>query len=229
MRPSSLSTGSKGSSLAPRFAPLRRLTVRQRKRWTEILLSFELRNKYAVYDQDGHGVLTVEEVDTGLGALLARLLLGPMRPFKAMVSDAASAEPLLLLRRPFRFFFHRLEVVEASSEPLGAIERRFAWVRRLYDISDRRGRVVGQIVGPFFKPWTFELHFGGRRVGSIVKRWGGLTKELFTDADSFRIEFEHPGISPDERALLLCAGVFIDMQYFEAKANSSSSITVSAD
>jgi hypothetical protein len=63
----------------------------------------------------------------------------------------------------------------------------------------------------------------------VLKKWSGALTELFTDADSFRIEFEHPGISPDERALLLCAGVFIDMQYFEAKANSSSSITVSGD
>lgn len=214
MRPSSLSTAARSSSLAPRFAPLRRLTVRQRKRWTEILLSFELRNKYAVYDQDGRGVLTVEEVDTGLGALLARLLLGPMRPFKAMVSDAASGEPLLLLRRPFRFFFHRLEVVEASSEPIGSIERRFAWVRRLYDISDRRGRVVGQIVGPFFKPWTFELHFGGRRVGSIVKRWSGLTKELFTDADNFGVDLAEVE-DADAKVLAFAATVLVDVVHFE--------------
>ena len=43
------------------FTRPRRLSVRQRKRWIEILTSFDARNTYAVYDEDGNPVLNVQE------------------------------------------------------------------------------------------------------------------------------------------------------------------------
>src|SRR5687767_5136489 len=97
-------------SIARRFSEHRRLTVRQKKRWLEILLSFETKNAYDVYDEDQRAVLKVREVGGGLGEFLKRMFLGPLRPFHAEISDASSGEVVMSLHRPFRFIFHRLEV-----------------------------------------------------------------------------------------------------------------------
>ena len=54
----------------------------------------------------------------------------------------------------------------------------------------------------------------------VRKRWSGLLKESFTDADHFTVAFVDPALDEDDRALLLAAGLFVDLQYFERKAES---------
>lgn len=57
-----------------------------------------------------------------------------MRPFRVLVSDSASGEPLLELHRPFRFIFHRLEVHAAADALIGAVQKRWSWFRRIYSL-----------------------------------------------------------------------------------------------
>jgi len=65
-----------------------------------------------------------------------------------------------------------------------------------------------------FKPWTFKIRKQSHECGLISKRWGGMRKEVFTDADAFGIEFP-PGISPDLKAVFLGAVFLIDFAHFE--------------
>lgn len=208
------SAGALNAELAKRFDAYRCLTVRQRVRWFEVLLSFEQGNQYVVYDQHGAPVLHVRELTSDLLALVRRLLLGPIRPFVALVSDVATLEPVLRLRRPFRFFFSRLEVQDAGGYSIGAIQRRWSWLRRLYDVEDEAGRVVATLFGPLLRPWTFEIVIAGEARGRIHKRWSGLGRELFTDADNFGVDLE---LVTDTRlrALSFAATVLIDVVHFE--------------
>jgi uncharacterized protein YxjI len=214
------------SNLAP-LAAYPSLTLRQRKEIAE-LFGYESRNKYEVLDPNGTVILYAAEQGKGLGAMLLRQIVGHWRSYEIHVFDNMR-NVILRAVHPFRWFFQRLEVVDGAGRPVGALQQRWAFFSKRFDVEDAAGRVLMTVDSPLWRPWTFRFERAGQRVASVLKKWSGALTELFTDADSFRIEFEHPGISPDERALLLCAGVFIDMQYFEAKANSSSSITVSAD
>lgn len=201
------------SALETRFRGYDRLTVRQKKKWLEILLSFELKNAYQVFD-GAQAVLDVKETGSGLTSFLARMLLGPLRPLQVAVTDIVSGELLLSLRRPFRFIFHRLEVSAGDGTALGSIQKRWSWIRRIYVIEDAQGRELAQIFGPFLKPWTFEIKEGDRVLGAIRKRFSGLGKEIFTDADNFGIELG--GIDDlSLRALSFAATVLIDVVHFE--------------
>jgi len=200
--------------LAARFAPYHRLTVRQRKRWLEILLSFEMKNSYDVYDDQQMPVLRVREEGVGFVCLLKRLFLGPLRPFRATVLDLGTQAAVLLLRRPFRFFFHRLEIARGDGSALGAIQRRWAWFRRNYDIEDATGNVTAQIFGPILRPWTFQILIDGQERGVIRKRWSGFLKEMFTDADNFGVELGELA-DPEMKALALAATVLVDVVHFE--------------
>jgi hypothetical protein len=53
----------------------------------------------------------------------------------------------------------------------------------------------------------------------VEKKWSGMLQEAFMDADRFRVAFESHELGADERALVLAAGIFIDLQYFERKAD----------
>jgi uncharacterized protein YxjI len=203
------------TALAP-FARPHRLTVRQRKSWMEILTSFDARNKYVVYDETGTPVFNVEEQGSGFGSLLKRLFLRNLRPFTSHVDDLTGQQQLLVLRRPFRFIFHRLEVRDAAGNLLGAIQRKWTWFRRKYVVEGPDGQHVATLFGPFFRPWTFKIRpaTGEQELGLIQKKWSGLLKEAFTDADNFWIDYE--AISdPQLRAVLFAATVLIDIVHFE--------------
>ena len=214
MSESSMSTTG-ARDVANRFAQFSRLTVRQRKRWTEILLNFEMKNTYDVHDETQAAVLRVQELGAGAASLLRRLLLGPLRPFEAEVVDLATGQPLFILRRYFRFIFHRLEVRSVDGQRLGAIQRRWSWIRRIYDIEGPDGGVLAELFGPFLRPWTFHINVTGQgEVGLIQKRWSGFGKELFTDADNFGVDVTKIS-DPNLKALSFAATVLIDVVHFE--------------
>ena len=200
--------------LAARFAGYDRLSVRQRKKWIEILLSFEMKNSYDVFDEHQQPVLRVREQGIGFVSLLKRLFLGPLRPFTANVDDIGTDVVEMQLDRPFRFFFHRLEVRASDGTLIGAIQRRWSWLRRIYEIEDASARVIATLFGPILKPWTFEIQVGGQTLGAIRKRWSGLGKEMFTDADNFGVDLA--GVTdPTLRVLAFAATVLIDVVHFE--------------
>lgn len=200
-------------ALATRFAGYRKLTVRQRKKWLEILLSFEMKNAYDVYDESSMPVLRVREQGQGVGSFLTRVFLGPLRPFRATVADLGTEQVLLELKRPFRFIFHRLEVRDPDGQLLGAIQKRWSWVRRIYTIEDAQGREIAQLYGPILKPWTFEIRVNDQALGAIRKRWSGFAKEMFTDADNFGVELND--LEPNLKALAFAATVLVDVVHFE--------------
>lgn len=198
------------------FSKPRRLSVRQRKRWLEILTSFDARNVYVVYDEDGSPVLNVEEQGRGFGAFLKRVFLGSFRPFSSRVEDLVGQGQVLALRRPFRFIFHRLEVFDGDGNPIGAIQRRWTWVRRKYVVEGADGQIIATLFGPFWRPWTFQIQLPGseQEVGLVQKKWSGLLKEAFTEADNFWVTLENIE-DPALRALLFSATVLIDTVHFE--------------
>jgi uncharacterized protein YxjI len=207
-----------GGSPEDRFARYQRLTVRQKKRWLEILLSFELKNTYEVFDERGVPVLRVQEQGEGLLSVLKRLFLSTMRPFDVIVSDVGTGQPLLELHRPFRFIFHRLEVRTAKGELLGAVQKKWSWIRRIYHVESSGGQVVAELFGPLLRPWTFEIRQGGRAVGLVQKKWSGLGKEMFTDADNFGVDLS--AVSDARLKLLAFAAVvLIDIVHFEKSKN----------
>ncbi len=123
---------------------------------------------------------------------------------------------LLQLRRPFRFFFSLLNVQNKEGSSLGHIERKLAIFSKQYCVYNEEGQEVYEIYGPFIRPWTFEIKQEGRVVGKITKKWSGLLKETFSDADNFGIEFPKKA-SCAEKVLLLGAVFLIDFCHFENK------------
>lgn len=75
------------------------------------------------------------------------------------------------------------------------------------------------MTSPLWKIWTFPIKKGDRNVSVIEKKWTGLAKEMFTDADNFRVRFTDAKLTADEKLFLLVSAVFVDLLYFETKAS----------
>jgi uncharacterized protein YxjI len=196
-----------------------RLVIKQQKHWGEILTGFEAKSAYEICTERGDTVGRVGERSTGLLSTLGRWMFKGRRPFELVVESDGGM--VLFLRRPWFWWFSSLEVNDGAGNPLGRIEQRFAFFQRRFDLQDSAGRLLATVIGPFFHPWTFEIHAGdgGRELGRIEKRWSGFGRELFTDADNFSLTL--PESDPVLAKLVLAAALLVDFCYFENSGKES--------
>lgn len=192
-----------------------RVVVRQARDWVE-LLDWEAPNRYALLTEQGALAGWALEHAGGGGAVLARWFLKASRPFEMGIfpADGPRSEALRL-RRPFTWFLTRVEVADASGRPVGVVRQRFSVLRRRFDVEAPGGRLLARLTGPLLHPWTFLFTAPGAdvEVGRIEKRWSGAVSELFTDADTFLVQFGRA--EPALRRLMLAAAVLVDFRYFE--------------
>ena len=193
-----------------------RLLVRQSKEWVEILSGFETGNRYAIH-ADGRQVGWAAEERGGLMTMLLRVVLRYMRPLSLRVYSQDKAE-LARGDKSFSFYFHEMAVTEGGQR-LGSVQRKFAILKRLFEVRDASGALVATIVSPLFRIWTFKVMIDGAEVGRISKKWGGGLREIFTDADTFGVEFSETDLNATARKLLLFATFLIDFTCFEDNAN----------
>lgn len=194
--------------------------IKQHKDLAKMFLGWDSGNRYDISDFDGRHVLSAQEQGSGFLAALARNFW----PFRKIRVEFTTNTNLVAMtfERPWTWFFARLNVEAWNGRPLGYLQQRFRWFTRGFDVCTPDGRVIAEIEGPFFKPWTFLIKQRGAEVGAIRKRWGGMLKEMFTDADSFGVEFGPALTDATLRQLLLAATILIDLVYFEQKKGSSS-------
>jgi uncharacterized protein YxjI len=168
-------------------------------------------------DHRGNPLFEAEEEGGSMAAIFTRFFLKALRPF-TMDLFSKEGTGLFKLRRPFRFYFHELDISRSSGAPLGKIKRRFSILRRIYSVLDHHGNEIFELFGPILHPWTFQIKKGGQQLGKITKKWSGLIKEALTDADNFGITFPK-GIDPSQKAILLGAVFLIDFVHFENQGN----------
>ena len=201
---------------------LKSLWIRQRKELAE-LIGFETRNKYSIDTDDNRQIAFAAEQRKGWIGMLTRQLLGHWRSFDILIFDNLK-QPVVKAHHPFRFFFQRLIVTQADGTEIGHIQRRWSILTKKFDVLDPQEKVLMTVSSPVWRIWTFQFKRDGRDVAAIRKRWGGILKEAMTDADQFEVEFTDPSLSHAERILMLTAGVFVDLMYFEQKGGSTASL-----
>lgn len=187
--------------------------IHQRKELAE-LFGFETRNKYSIDTQEGMQIGFAAEQQKGFAGILLRQFLGHWRTFDIHLFGANRQEEFCA-KHPFRWYFQRLELYRATGEFIGALEKRFSLLSKKFELHDRSGNVLMEVSSPIWRIWSFSFEKNGNEVALITKKWGGILREGFTDADKFLLQFTSPTLSTEERLLLVAAGLFIDLQYFE--------------
>ena len=188
-----------------------RLIVKQRVEMFEALTGIETRNRYDVLTPDGGAVMLAYEES---GAL-SRLFLKRHRPLTLHIADLDGRD-ILVASRGFFWYFSHLMVRDGEGRPVGAIRRKFGLLRRKMVIEDARGAVVAELSGSVFRTYTFTIKRQEQEIGKVTKQWGGLGRELFTDADTFLVEL--PIEYGDElQSLVLATAFAVDLDFFEQR------------
>lgn len=185
------------------------LLVQQKKEWGEVLTGFETKNKYAILDTSGEQIYRAAEESS----ILCRWLLKRLRPFTIHIVSSQE-NSILTLKKPFKLFLHDINILDPYGKQLGMIKQKFSVFSKKFIVKDSTGREIYKIFGPFIHPWTFRILKNDREVGKISKKWTGLGKEVFTDADNFNVTFPS-NINIEQKAILLGVLFLIDMLYFE--------------
>ena len=197
------------------LANYQELVVRQTKEMLEIFTGFETANRYRVLTPEGEEAMFCYE-ESGM---LSRQFMGSHRPLNLHVVDT-KGQPILNASRSFFWFFSHLNVHDGSGASLGSLHRKFGMLSRRFALLDSGGQQIAGLNGRVFRPYTFTLNnASGQEMGRIVKKWGGILREGFTDADTFSIQFSDVERSQEIRLLLIASAFAIDLDFFESKGS----------
>ena len=187
------------------------LIVRQEVEHLEAFTGFETENRYSINTPEGEQVMYAYEESGFLG----RLLLRKHRPMTLHVLDDAG-QPMLAASRSFFWFLSHLHVHDADGRPVGSLRRRFALLNRRFILEDPEGSPLAEIRGPLLRPNTFMIERQGAEIARVTKQWSGIGREMFTDADTFRVEMDSQAMDPEFAMLVLVSAFAIDLDFFES-------------
>ena len=137
-------------------------------------------------------------------------------PTAIHVYENESQPPVLSIKRGFTFIRAKIRVFAGDGRSLGYFRSKLISIGGGFHVFDHADQQVAEVKGNW-KGWDFKfLNKSGREVGTVTKKWAGLGKELFTSADNYVISLSDLSeASPDAAALLLAAGLAIDVVYKE--------------
>ncbi|KAK0171755.1 hypothetical protein PV328_005163 [Microctonus aethiopoides] len=193
--------------------PLDKVFIDQRTEPFEVATGIQCSNRYTITNGHGQPIYVIREESGWLG----RVCIGSSRSFKMSIYDQQGREALLI-KRPVSFIGDRMDVYNGRTL-LGSIEKIIFTCSPEFSVRDETGVEKLRIIGPVLLcgcgEYEFPVHANdGTMIGMIKKQWSGLSRELFTNADVFGVNFPLD-LSIRLKALLLAATLLIDFGYFE--------------
>ena len=186
------------------------LIVKQRVERLEAFTGFETKNRYEVLTPSGQTVMFAYEESGGL----SRQLLKTHRPLTLHITDL-DGKDIVVASRSFFWFFAHMRVHDADRRPIGAIRRKFGMWQRKMSIEDAQGSIVAEVSSSVLRRYTFTIKQSDQEVGKVTKQWSGLGREMFTDADTFLVEFPTGQGDDDFQSLVLATAFAVDLDFFE--------------
>ncbi len=171
---------------------------------------FELRNEYGIFDAQGRRLGSVAQVRQSLLAVLTRVAsdLDVALPVTLEVRDADGA-PVLVLRKPW--FRMTVWVERPDGAQVGSIVKRVRMGKARFTLRDPTAIEVGEVRAENWRAKDFAVQgTHGQEVARVAKQWGGLAREVFTDADHYVVRIEPLTMEP-VRSLALSAALAIDL------------------
>lgn len=178
---------------------------------------FRTADHYDILDAETGRQLGVAREHVG-GALTALRIVFGKRFLPTTVEFRVQDDmPVVLtLKRGMSFLWQTVSVFDADGRALGFFKSKRSLVRAGFMVYDAADKPIAEVKGDW-KGFSFKfLTPDGRELGTVDKQWGGLMKELFTSADTYHVKLaEDLGTNPSMAALLLAAGIAIDVVFKE--------------
>jgi uncharacterized protein YxjI len=176
----------------------------------------KLASTYDLLDPNtGQTIGVAKEEPPGIVKYLRLLVNNKWLPTTVNVYEREDAPPVLWIHRGVALFRTPVHVHTPAGD-LGYFREKFLTIGKTFIIFDTQDREIGTVKGDW-KGWNFQvLGRQGAELGRVTKKWAGLGKELFTNADTYVITISDAAAGRREVAqLLLAAGLAIDTVFKE--------------
>lgn len=171
----------------------------------------KLRDTYDLLEPEGQAPLGLVRDEPAPWAKWARLLVKKvMLPTTLNVYPNAEFRPQLSIHKRPGFFRTRLEIRDAQGQMLAQVLSKVFTLGGAFVIQDAIGQPVGELKGDW-KGWDYSATLRGEAIGRVTKKWAGLVKEVFTNADQYLVEANQPQHFP----LMLGLALAVDLVYKE--------------
>lgn len=214
------SGGASPSAAASALAPAPRALLERTTFFVkERVALLKLTDTYDILDPVTHQQIGVAREEPPAWAKWLRLVVNKHTlPTAVNIYETEGQPPVASIHRGFTFLRSKIRVVGPGGRALGYFKSKLFSLGGGFHVFDHADHQVAEVKGNW-KGWDFKfLDQRGREIGSVTKKWAGLGKELFTSADNYIIALSDlTGASPETSALLLAAGLSIDIVFKENK------------
>jgi len=177
----------------------------------EQVAMLKLRDTYDLVDPETQAVLGQAKDEPAPWAKWLRLLVKKvMLPTIVNVYAGGNPQPVLRIRKHPGFFRTRLEVQDGLGRVLAQMRSRFFSLGGAFQIFDPSGQEIGQLKGDW-KGWDYAATIQGQAMGVVTKKWAGMLKEVFTNADQYLVKSNRP----EQLPLLLGLALAVDLVFKE--------------
>ena len=138
-----------------------------------------------------------------------KLLSRSMPDARVLAVTTAAGEPVLTLIK------HAHERITELQRPGGGLAGRIRATQttRHYTLIDDQDQTVGKVVGDLALRRFSVTATGGGEIARVRKTWAGLTKEMLTPLDHYKVEFTAP-VSPPARTLTVMMAIVLDLTLY---------------
>lgn len=209
-----------------------KVIVQQKASLLEAVTSWEQRNCYDIRNMGGQQIFTASEESH----VCMRQCCGNRRGFIMHVMDNNGQEVIKVKRHfkccaCFQCFAcigccaHEVEIFSPPSVTIGYIKQTCSCWSPGFTVLNENHEVIFKIDGPCCMCQTMccrcDIEFDvkspdGNEVGKVSKKWSGITRELFTNADTFGVSFPID-LDVKSKAALIGAVFLIDFMFFESE------------
>jgi uncharacterized protein YxjI len=176
----------------------------------------KLTDTYDIFDPASGQQIGIAKEEPPVWAKWLRLVIKKHQmPTAINIYEVEGQPPVLTIRRGFTFIRSKVHVASGGRN-LGYFRSKLISIGGGFHVFDATNNQVAEVKGNW-KGWDFRfLNKSGREIGTVTKKWAGLGRELFTSADNYIIALSDlSGASADASALLLAAGLAIDVVFKE--------------
>jgi uncharacterized protein YxjI len=171
----------------------------------------ELTNQYGIRGADGTDLGYVQQEGQSKLPKVFRFVsdLDQFLTHRLSVYDSAHNK-VLQLTRPAKLMKSRLLVEDGEGRKVGDIVQNNVFGKIRFDLVGAQGENLGQIRAENWRAWDFSIvDQAGMEVGRIDKKFVGVAKAVFTNADNYVVDIS-PELEGDVRLLVIAAATAVD-------------------
>lgn len=177
---------------------------------------FKLTSKYFITNPETKATVAIAEENISNLQKFSRLLIKKrLLGTKVEIKSAATNEIVYTIKKS-GIWAPVVNVMDATGNSIGYFKSKAFSIRGMFDVFTPDGAKVAAVTGEFMS-WNYTFtDVTGKHLGMVTKKWSGIGKEMFTNADNYMISISEPGESSSTiMPLLIIAGLAIDIVYRE--------------